>query len=76
MRIGNTGALDQVVAHCREVLLKAVVNLRGVVRVVQLSDSVDGYALDPCAQGGEVCPRKGQRGQGDVCVLGHSILDS
>ena len=74
MRVGNTGALDQVVAHGCEVLLKAVADLRGVIRVVQLGNPVDGYALDPCAQGSEVPTGVPCWAQDDVGVLCQVLL--
>ncbi len=73
-RVGHDGSLDQVVAHGGEVLLKALADLRSIIRVIQLGNAVDGDALDPCAKRSEVATGVAWCAQDDVGVLGHELL--
>lgn len=61
-------------AHGGEVFLKALIDLWGIVDVVQPRDSIYRDALDPCAKRGEVCTSVVWCAQDDVGVLCHRML--
>jgi hypothetical protein len=41
-----------------------------------MRDAIEGHALNPRPEGGEIRPGEGQGGEGDVCVLGHLMFDN